>query len=99
MTMTTTLGRASTTSTVIDTSTDERAPLNLAYRYNPEGSVVGADGEIPQCIIHWSPPPPEVQCLAFFPHGPWHAGKYLDFENRNNHHIHIGSNMTGGYTY
>jgi hypothetical protein len=46
--MTTTLGNTSTTSTVIDISTDERAPLNMAYRYNPEGSVIGADGEIPQ---------------------------------------------------
>jgi hypothetical protein len=84
--MTTTLGNTSTTSTVIDISTDERAPLNMAYRYNPEGSVIGADGEIPQCVIHWNPPPPAVQCLAFFPWGPWHAGKYLDYENRNNHY-------------
>jgi hypothetical protein len=99
MTITTTTGRASTTSTVLDISTDDRAPLNLAYRYHPEGSVVGADGEIPTCIIHWNPAPPSVQCLGFFPWGPWHAGKSIDFDNRNNHHIHIDSNMTGCYTY
>jgi hypothetical protein len=67
MTMTTTLGNTSTTSTVIDISTDERAPLNMAYRYNPEGSV-----------IHWNPPmchPLESPAsgstmLGIFPVGP-----------------------------
>jgi hypothetical protein len=34
----------------------------------------------------WSPAPPPVQCLGHFPWGPWHAGKSIDFDNRNNHH-------------
>jgi hypothetical protein len=37
--------------------------------------------------------------LAFYPWGPWHAGKYLDYENRDNHYINIGTNITGCFDY
>jgi hypothetical protein len=79
---------------------DGRAPPNLAYRYHPEGSVVGADGEIPTCLIHWSPAPPSVQCRASYPWGAWHAGKFISYDNcHDTSTIRINSDMTGCYAH
>jgi hypothetical protein len=89
-----------TTYTVLDISDDDRAPPNVAYRYHPEGSVVGADGEIPTCLIHWSPAPPSVQCRAFYPWGAWHAGKFISYDDcHDTGTIRINSDTTGCYAY
>jgi hypothetical protein len=99
-TTTTALDNDSTTATVIDISTDDRAPKNVAYRYHPDGSDSDSDGDVHQRDINWTPAPPEVRCLAFHPWGPWHAGKYITYENRrDNHYINIVTNMTRCFSY
>jgi hypothetical protein len=86
---------------VIDISTDDRAPNNIAYRYLPDGSGSDSDGDIRQVDVNWTPTPPEVQCLAFHPRGPWHVGKYItyDYDTPMNHYITLHNDMTGCFEY
>jgi hypothetical protein len=37
--------------------------------------------------------------LEFHPWGPWHAGKYITHETKENHYINILTNMTGCYDH